>query len=718
MDKRLKWEEERNELVTTVEQLQGQVTTLTNEREAQAKEIELQALEREREKIEVAERMQQLQVQLSTLSTEREHLMTEMETHRQEREREMRDLTQKLQETEAAQQQLAAHTDGVQQEKMVLEGQLHAFRVEVAEKEGEWENERKGLVSRVAELVQAVEEEKHQAKLHCEELQSNCTELLRQFEMSETMVLEQKSALTERNTEIEIANEARSKLKEECGNLESALQKRRAEVDDLKQQNMQWKEESEKRGNDIEALRKEMMRKIEVLNNRCESLSSENEQLRSGNLPDFRSMGSEGSTCMYRSDREQVPCLGADPQTQTEQLGSEGTELESKQLEIKIRQQVGAEMEQLKVENEQLKLKNEQMHSQLTQQKSQLESEKLELESRIAELSKTSEQLESKLRRMERCCEELQLQNESEKTQFAAHIAQLNSVKEQLQSQCQEQHLREDQLNSQMERLQTQCKQLHAQVEQLESKSSELEAEKIQLQTERDTVTCELEQVRLELTEAEEKSCLECEKYLSEVATLTKILEEREDEFKRSESRHQQALKAYTSAKAQQEQLRLRLVALEQKERAEGGVSSRAQGLQGGEMEDEGKGLQVREKKQLETGGSGGTEVSGGWVLEGGIERGGDVNPHDGVKRLRTELAVERKNRSLLAEELQQVGKERDEFMQKFMEVERELRSHHHSVAESVMTASSSSSAGVSTGESSARSASGQQRRLGLTISK
>ena len=56
------------------------------------------------------------------------------------------------------------------------------------------------------------------------------------------------------------------------------------------------------------------------------------------------------------------------------------------------------------------------------------------------------------------------------------------------------------------------------------------------------------------------------------------------------------------------------------------------------------------------------------------------------MKKLRTELVVERKNRSLVAKELQQVGKERDEFMQRFMELERRLRSWHRSASESVMT--------------------------------
>ena len=87
---------------------------------------------------------------------------------------------------------------------------------------------------------------------------------------------------------------------------------------------------------------------------------------------------------------------------------------------------------------------------------------------------------------------------------------------------------------------------------------------------------------------------------------------------------------------------------------------------------------------------------------------------------MRTELAVERNNRSLLAEELRQIRKERDEFMQKFMEVERELRSQRHSVSQSVMSTSSSTDTGDTTRASadSPRASGGHQRQLNLTISK
>ena len=79
------------------------------------------------------------------------------------------------------------------------------------------------------------------------------------------------------------------------------------------------------------------------------------------------------------------------------------------------------------------------------------------------------------------------------------------------------------------------------------------------------------------------------------------------------------------------------------------------------------------------------------------------------VKRLLMKLAVERKNHSLLAEELRQVGKERDEFMQKFMEVERELSSH---------AVSQSANSPLTDAGDSARASSGHQRQLSLTISK
>ena len=174
---------------------------------------------------------------------------------------------------------------------------------------------------------------------------------------------------------------------------------------------------------------------------------------------------------------------------------------------------------------------------------------------------------------------------------------------------------------------------------------------------------------------------------------------------------------AYTSTKAQQEQLRLKLVALEQRERgegrerAEGAMASSVEEVQSKEVEHRGKELGGGDvSKGSKEDSDGAEESDGGWVLEGGDVDGGlEIE----VKRLRTELAVERNNRSLLAEELRQVGKERDEFMQKFMEVERELRSHRHSVSHSVMSSSSSTDT-----SDSARASGGHQRQLNLTISK
>ena len=54
------------------------------------------------------------------------------------------------------------------------------------------------------------------------------------------------------------------------------------------------------------------------------------------------------------------------------------------------------------------------------------------------------------------------------------------------------------------------------------------------------------------------------------------------------------------------------------------------------------------------------------------------------MKKLWTELAVERNNRSRVAEELQHMSKERNEFMQRFMELERELKTQYRSVSKSV----------------------------------
>ena len=721
---RLKWEEERSKLVNVVQQLQEQLATKTTEGELQTtkdtgsqtidtgREMAEAVQENERVNKELSERIQQLQFQNDTLTTERDHLMKETEMCHKEREKERKDLSERLQESEAVRQQLAATISAAQQEKLALEGQIEMFKEEVANRERKWEEEKCRLVAREGELLQEMEKVKQQATIQCEELQHNCTEVKRQFEMSEKMVFEQKAALLDRNTELENANDARSKLNDECIVLRGRLEKKAMEVDSLNQQNMQWKGEAKCGQQAIVALKQEnigLMRQIEVLNNRCEYLSSENEQLKSGNLSDYRSASSEG--------------FSADLQTQTEQLQSDGGEVvESNEVELlkTKQQQLETELAQFKSDNEQMNLHKEQVNSQLRELKSQLEAEKASLESKSSELTQQSQQLEIQLRQAEKQRDELQMQRKAERTKFAADIARSNSLNKELQSQLQEQLLRTDQLKSQLDHLHTECLQFRAEVEQLRTASSEVERENSRLQMQKDTDTHTLEQLRLKVKEVEEKYqnlCIESENNLSKVSTLTKNLQEKEDELKRSESRHQQAQMAYTSTKAQQEQLRLKLVALEQRERtegreqAEGTMASSVEELRGKEVENKGKRLGEDDlNKRSKEDSYGAEESDGEWVLEGGYVDGGlEVE----VKRLRTELAVERNNRSLLAEELRQVGKERDEFMQKFMEVERELRSHRHAVSQSVMSTSQSTDAG-----DSARASSGHQRQLSLTISK
>ena len=728
---RLKWEEERNKLVNVVQQLQEQLATKTAEGELQTtKDTESQTIDsgremaeavqkNERENKELTERIQQLQFQIDTLTTERDHLMKETETCHKEREKERKDLSERLQESEAMREQLATTISAAQQEKLALEGQVEMLKEEVANRERKWEEEKCRLVAREGELLQEMEKEKQQATVQCEELQRNCTELKRQFEMSEKMVFEQKAALVDRTTELENANDARSKLNDECIVLRGRLEKKTKEVDSLNQQNMQWKGEAECGQQAIVALKEEnieLMHQIEVLNNRCEYLSSENEQLKSGNLSDYRSASSEG----FRSERQYH---SADLQTQTEQLQSDGGEVvESNEVELlkTKQQQLETELAQFKSDNEQMNLHKKQVNSQLREQKSQLEAEKASLESKTLELTQQSQQLEIQLRQAEKQRDELQMQRKAERTKFAADIARSNSLNKELQSQLQEQLLRTDQLKSQLDHLHTECLQFRAEVEQLRTASSEVEKENSRLQMQKDTDTHTVEQLRLKVKEVEEKYqnlCIECESNLSKVSTLTKNLQEKEEELKRSESRHQQAQMAYASTKAQQEQLRLKLVALEQRERGEGReqtegtMASSVEELRGKEVANKGKRLGEDDlNKRSKEDSYGAEESDGEWVLEGGDVDGGlEVE----VKRLRTELAVERNNRSLLAVELRQVGKERDEFMQKFMEVERELRTHRHAVSQSVMSTSQSTDAG-----DSARASSGHQRQLSLTISK
>ena len=644
-------DEDRAKLVRKVRELEERLTAMTDERDIltrQARERETQNDEIERERVKAIEEREmkiQLQTQLVSISNERNHLKEEMDSCRQESEtnREM-----------------------------------------------------------VDELTEA-------------------------FEQAEKTVTDQKLALSESAKEIEAVNEARMKLNDECKQLSDSLEKAKTKVADLEQQNMQWRQESlereqknnelmdkletlnkesEKKGVMIESLGKtntELIHEVEMLNNRCQSLSSDIEQLRSG-LSDNRSIDS------------------SEIHTQTEHSDKNSIE-EKKKVEIA----------KLTAENEVLK---KEIGTKLSSFQYETQSVKESHESQMTGLMQHSNQLESQVRaEMEQRCGELQLQRETEKTKFTSEIAKLNSTNEQLHSQSHDLRLRSEELDSQLnhlkseheklnlhtEQLRLENGQLTMNVEQFEMTCSQLRQENQQLRIEKDTISHNLDELRQTLEDKKESGCVECENHLKEIEALRKILEEKKDELKRSDYRHQQAQIAFINAKAQQEQLRVRLMAQGDNERM---VSSRVGGELGLQGSDKGR---ERGRSDKDGGGDVSGEEDDGWVLEGGGR-----DPRDEVKRLQMELAVERSNRSLLADELQEVGRERDEYMQRFMEVERELRSHHHSssggaTAESVMTASSSSvgddddgssSGGSSCKKSSVASSKHQQKRINLTISK
>ena len=776
--------EERDKLASRVQELQSQLASMVGESEARETEsrgfevmVEEGLIVQEREK-EFSDKIQQLQVQLSTIIDERDHLREELEAQCQEREKEGREFAERLcekrktheeletsvnnlhlekialeaqllasqrtceqlvtsveslqegkaimeaqlqvmKEEERTREQLETRMESLRQDKAALEEQLQVMKGEAVEKERRWEEERHVLAEREAEMLQAMEDEKQRALMQCEELKQNCTELRRQFEKSEEIVIGQKSVLEDRNAEIDSVNEARLKLEDDCKKLEDSLEKKRTEIKSLQQHNMQWRGESEKKGQEIESLQtaiKDLNVQIQDRNNRYryQSLGSD---VRSGSLSTSRSMSSEGC----RSDREQLQQHQvAALRVQTEHQKSSESEFESKELELIQRRQ---QIEQLKSEYDALREQKEKVDAELSQIKSQLVAEKANQEAERSELKQLCERLEARLREAERQCKELQLQAKEEKTKCAADIARLNYMNERLQSQLSNEQKRTDKLNSELDQLREQLKQVCTQEELSKSKLDELEAENELLHKQKDSVIHELEQLRLKVKENEENSCLECEKHLIDIATLKQTLDEKEEELKRSEYRHQQAQMAYTSSKAQQEQLRLRLVALEKKREKD--ASEMSESLEGKMEEREvgtsGGGGSVKKKSELDKGESFGVKEEDreddGWVLEGGDDKG--MTLQDEVKRLRTELAVERKNRSLLAEELVHVGRERDQFMQKFMEIERELRSHHRSsVFDSVMTASSSSAGSSGAGRGGTTTASGQQKKLSLTISK
>ena len=718
-----------------------------------------------------------LEVQLGSVVAERDRLQKEREADREERERERREmadsqekerneLTKKLHESQVLRENLAKSVEILQQKESDLQREVRGMRERAAEKEREREEERARFATREAELVRAVEEETRKSAEQLQELHGNLSILRDTLQRAETTISEQKVALEVQTAELETANEAKGQLSEKCRELQDRLEKRGVEMNSLEQRNMQWRGESEAQkhdnvtlGTDNEELRNELAKVKERLDSEKDRLVKEkehekrvlqetNNELRSK----VEKLNNENKYLKTHSGSlsDGARSLGSGERTSSEQLQSDSSSNISSNLQwVKATQTCQAEVTQMKTENEKLKSENDALNSQSVEHGAEMaekEREMAEHKSKVSEcesemvgMRRECEKLSSKLSELEGKYRDLQGRSERVKGELTTNAAQLSSENERLHLQSNDQQSRIDRLNSELEKINTEHAELSQKLTELELKSAQTDEENAQLKTERSDKIHEPDHPRegTEVENSRRSICLECQDHLQEVAELRKSLGEKEEELKRSEYRHQQAQKAYTSSKAQQETLRLRLVALEEERKAEvedGWVMEGEGGRkrEGGGTEREGGGREREgERRDMEEREGGGREregegrdteerEGGGRETEeregGGRER--ERNPQEELKRLRTELAVERKNRSVVAEELQKVGRERDKFMQKFMEAEREMRNRRHQqqvMSESVMTVSGSSEG--SSGDSGVGSKL-LQRRINLTVSK
>ena len=363
-----------------------------------------------------------------------------------------------------------------------------------------------------------------------------------------------------------------------------------------------------------------------------------------------------------------------------------------------------ADVEKLKSENETLKSENDRMNAELTEARSSLDTERAKneekgkkIQSEMAELSQKCENLTRELTRVKQRCEQLQSQSERERAESSAAVTKLTNENQQLLTQSRDQQLKMEKIDAEFENLAVERRETVKQLSRLEAKLEESKAERERLRTERDEKVQELEGIRESVRETGEGRdiCGECESRNREISELKIALEEREEELKRSNYRQKQAQKAFGSTKVQKEQLELKIAALEEERKREevAEETNRGSSVKGDESDS--------------------GEPGEGWECGEGE---GEGDTEEELKRLKTELAVERRNRSVVADELQKVAQERDRFVQRFMETERELRQQQQRmVVESAMTASSSSNEGA---EVSSGGASRQPRKLCLTVSK
>ena len=616
---------------------------------------------------EFREKFRGLEVKLEALTAERDELLGKMEEEGRERreresaqQREVERLTQKLRESKVLSESLAEKVGELQGRERELQREVGEGRERAEEREGEWERERTRFAAREAELIHTAEQEETKSEEKCEDLEKTVSDFQEQL----------KEMVSRRNSEIEKSR----------AELEAVRDSKRTEW-------MVWKGDSEEKG-----------REIQTLTDRNEELQSENKQLHS-NLSSrndqprlFSANVSDGSRSLGSGSGMPSERFHSDTSSHSNPSSSEQWARQGQLCQ--------ADVEKLKSENETLKSENDRMNAELTEARSSLDTERAKneekgkkIQSEMAELSQKCENLTRELTRVKQRCEQLQSQNERERAESCAAVTKLTNENQQLLTQSRDQQLKMEKIDAEFENLAAEHRETMKQLSQLEAKLEKSKAERERLKTERDEKVQELERIEESVRETGEGRdvCGECESRNREISELKIALEEREEELKRSNYRQQQAQKAFGSTKVQKEQLELKIAALEEERKRE-------------EVAEETN----RGREESDSG-----EPGEGWECGEGE---GEGDTEEELKRLKTELAVERRNRSVVADELQKVAQERDRFVQKFMETERELRQQQQRmVVESAMTASSSSNEGA---EVSSGGASRQPRKLCLTVSK
>ena len=768
-----KWERERREFTATIQLLEARLSTASQNREELVQTMCAQVAEKEKEnqnlveKVRLAEaalreslaerevvcpdetngenqsnarnvqreggwamergemacRVKELESALISLRAEHEHATQCHERVQRKLEEKEKALRQSQLELEAAYQTSSPQLEEREEEikrgsenragdehKMVPARELGALRRKLEDEVSRNSSLQKQLQDLAELKTQEVTRERGEAEARLDEVRRRCKELEEQLSSSEANITQLKSALAWMDAEIESVNQQRLKLKEEKEKLEGAAEKKATEVMGLQQQNMQWRSDAD----ECKREKQKLMERVRELQSEREMLKAEVERLfvEKGEVLEkmeqlnnqYQSLASEKDRLSSLSDT-----LSSNLASERQQLHSFGEQLRSEKEKLR------AQLEQFKLQNEQLNSNSVQFQSQIEQLKScegQLQFEIEQLSSKNEQLSSQNEQLQSENGQLLSENEELRSQNQNRETQVEQLSAQFETERREYQKSR----------DSELEGHRSQVHQLEFEIAQSQNSLTALCREKDELKRQAEEMKMKLKELGTKVGESASGEAAE-----EMIASLKVSLKERDEELERSESRQQQAQMAVNSLRAQLEQARQRNALLlkgrgrreGEEEGEEGGWAGLASSGSGESVRVESVGIEG-EVEERGAGESEGKQEAAQEEAKVGEEEGGARSTAvsrerlnlDQLKRLRMELVVERKNRSVVAVELQHVGQERDRYMQQLMELQREVKSLSHA------TDSTAQASAVPTAPSKASPTVPGQRRIYISISK